>query len=217
MDPKGRAYVDRVRLVNMSRDGAQIEDVSCGVKIGDTIALRCDETTRRFRVIWDQPGNGNGRQLGLAAASPVPAALEKWLPVAAPDEYVRPRLEQRRRNARYECEVSAEIRLRGDDAPMWVTACDVSESGCRLQIPHLMTPQSEVSLAMWLEGERVWMHGVITHSLYGCGAGIEFTRLQQSTKHKLSYLVASCEKEVTERREATAEANQFSVAYSVTL
>jgi len=93
----------------------------------------------------------------------------------------------------------------------------VSESGCRLQIPHLMTPQSEVSLAMWLEGERVWMHGVITHSLYGCGAGIEFTRLQQSAKHKLSYLVASCEKEVTERREAAAEANQFSVAYSVTL
>ncbi len=216
MDAKGRAYVDRVRLVNMSRDGAHLEDVSCGVRVGDTVALRCDETTRRFRVIWSQAGNDNGRQLGLAAASPVPPALEKWLPLSAPDEYVRPRAEQRRRHARYECEVSAEIRPRGDAAPMWVTAIDISEGGCRLQIPHAMTPETEVSLAMWIEGERVWVHGIITHSLYGCGSGIKFTSLQQSARHKLTYLLASSDKEAADRRESTEELNELCAAYTVT-
>jgi len=216
MDARGRAFVDRVRLVNMSRSGAQLEDVTCGVKVGDMVALRCDETTRRFRVIWEGPGDGQGRQIGLIAAGPVPVALEKWLPLAAPDEYVRPRSEQRRRHARYECEVSAEIRPRGDEAPMWVTACDISEGGCRLQIPHAMTPEAEVTLALWLEGERVWMHGVITHSLYGCGSGIKFTRLQRTAQQKLAYLVASSEKEVADRRETATELNQLCAAYSVT-
>ena len=215
MDAKGRAFVDRVRLVNMSRDGVHLEDVSCGVKIGDMVALRCDDTTRRFRVIWDQPGN-NGRQIGLAAAGPLPSALEKWLPLSAPDEYVRPRGDQRRGFIRYECELPAQIRFRGDEAPMWVTACDISEGGCCLQIQHAVTPHTEVTVGMWLEGERVWLHGVITHSLYGCGAGIKFARVQQSVKHKLAYLLASSDKEVTDRRESTVELNQIYAAYTAT-
>lgn len=216
MDAKGRAFVDRVRLVNMSRGGAQIEDVTCAVKTGDMVALRCDDMTRRCRVIWTEPGDGQGRQVGLEALGPVPAIMEKWLPGSESDEYLRPRTTQRRTQARYECEVATEIRLRGSEAPMWVTASDISEGGCRVQIPHAMTPLTEVSVAFWLDGERVWVHGVVTHCIYGCGTGIRFTRLQQSTQHKFSRLFGASDKQVSERRESTEELNQLCAAFSVT-
>lgn len=216
MDAKGRAFLDRVRVLNMSRNGALLEDVSCGVKVGDVVALRCNETTRRFHVIWEQPGSGDGRQIGLAAAGPVPATVDCWLPASGPDEYVRPRVTSRRQQARYECEIAVEIRIRGDQPPMWVTASDVSDGGCRVQVPHAMEPLTEVSLALWLEEERVWMHGTITHSVYGCGTGIRFRQLQQSTQHKLENLLASSDKEVPDRRESAAEQNPLCAAYSVT-
>lgn len=216
MDAKGRAFVDRVRLVNMSRAGAQIEDVTCGVKIGDLVALRCDDMTRRCRVAWIQPGNGGGRQLGLEAVGPVPAIMEKWLPGNEADDYLRPRGAQRRQQARHECEVATEIRLRGGEAPMWVTASDIGEGGCRVQIPHAMTPLTDVSVAFWIDGERVWLHGVVTHCVYGCGTGIRFTRLQQSAQNKLSSLLATIDKQVQERRECTEELNRLCAAYSVT-
>ena len=216
MDGRGRAYVDRVRLLNLSRNGALIEDVSCGVKIGDTVALRCDDTTRRFRVVWERSGNGEGRQLGLAATAAVPATLEKWLPATGHDNYVRPRAGQRRQHTRYDCEIATELRLHGGETPMWVTACDVSEGGLRVQVPHSMTPLTEMSIALWLDGERVWMRGMVTHSLYGCGTGIRFTQLQQSALQRIRDLVATLPQPVPERRDSTGELNELCAAYSVT-
>ncbi len=216
MDARGRAFVDRVRVINMSRDGALLEDVSCAVKVGDLVALRCDETTRRFRVIWEQSCSGEGRQLGLAAASPVPSIAECWLPVSGPDEFVRPRLASRRQKARYECELAVEIRLRGTQPPMWVTASDISESGCRVQVPHAMTPTTEVNLALWLDEEKVWMHGTVTHSMYGCGTGIRFTQLPQAAQQRLANLVDKSTNEVPDRRNAVAEVSSLSAAYCAT-
>jgi len=216
MDAKGRAFVDRARVLNMSRDGALLEEVSCGVKVGDLVALRCDEMTRRFRVIWEQSGAGEGRQIGLTAISPVPAIAECWLPASGADDYVRPRVESRRLQTRYECEIAVELRMRGDQGPMWVTASDVSEGGCRVQVPHAMTPLTEVSMALWLDQERVWMHGTVTHSVYGCGTGIRFTQVTQSARLRLANLLAKSETEVPDRRESTIEQNPLCAAYSAT-
>jgi len=216
MDAKGRAFVDRVRVLNMSRDGALLEDVSCGVRVGDVVALRCDETTRRFRVIWDQPGDGEGRQVGLTAIGPVPAIAECWLPAAAPDDYVRPRVAPRRLHQRYDCEIAVEIRLRGEESPLWVTATDVSEGGCRVQVPHAMQADTEVNLALWLDGERVWMRGTVTHCVYGCGTGIRFRHLQESVQQRLNQVVASRVIKVPDRRECVAEEIPLRAAYCVT-
>jgi hypothetical protein len=216
MDAKGRAFVDRVRVVNMSRGGALLEDVSCAVSVGDLVALRCDETTRRFRVIWEQPGSGEGRQIGLAGVSPVPAVAEYWLPNSGPDEYVRPRVSIRREHARYECEVAAELRLRDVSTPMWVTASEISEGGCRVQVPHAMPAGTAVSMSLWLDEERVWMHGAVTHSLYGCGTGIKFTKLERAALQRIANVLAASATEVTDRRESAVQQSPLCAAYSAT-
>ena len=216
IDAKNRAFLERVRVTNLSRDGVLIENVESAVKVGDLVTLRCEETTRRFRVIWEQ-FVAERRRMGLTGIGAAPTTADTcWLPAAADDEYVRPRVATRRESARYGCEIAAEMRIRDVPTPMWVTANDISEAGCRVQVPHAMTPDTEMSIALWLDGERVWMQGKVTHSIYGCGTGIEFTKIERAALLRIAYLIAKIENEVSDRRETTIEQNQPYAAYSAT-
>jgi len=215
MDAKGRAFLDRVRVLNLSRDGALLEDVSCAVKVGEFVALRCEETTRRFRVIWEQ-STGEGRRIGLAGIGPVPTTADCWLPASGADEYVHPRVTIRREQARFECEIAVEMRIRDVANPMWVTASDISEAGCRVQVPHAMEPNTEVSIALWLDGERVWVQGKVTHSLYGCGTGIQFKQIERAALLRIANTLANSETGVSDRRESALEQNPLCAAYSAT-
>src|ERR1700674_4532425 len=82
MDAKGRSFLDRVQVLNLSRGGALLEDVSCAVRVGDVVALRCEGSTRRYRVTWEQ-STSEGRRIGLASAGGVPGMASNWLPNAA--------------------------------------------------------------------------------------------------------------------------------------
>ncbi len=215
MDAKNRAFLERVRVTNLSRDGALLENINCAVKVGDLVTLRCEETTRRFRVIWDRLV-GEGRRIGLAGVGPVPTTADCSLPASGADEYVRPRVSIRRESSRYECEIAVEMRIRDVATPMWVTANDISKGGCRVQVPHAMEPDAEVSIALWLDGERVWMQGKVAHSLYGCGTGIEFTKIERVALARIANVIANNETEVSDRRETAVEQNQLCAAYSAT-
>lgn len=215
MDAKNRAFLERVRVTNLSRDGALLENVNREVKVGDLVTLRCDETTRRFRVIWEQ-SVGEKRRIGLAGVGPVPTTADCWLPAVGADEYVRPRVTLRRESSRYECEIAVEMRIRDVPTPMWVTANDISEAGCRVQVPHVMEPNTEVSIALWLDGERVWMQGRVTHNLYGCGTGIQFTKIERAALLRIANTLANSETEVSDRRDTAVEQNELSAAYSAT-
>jgi hypothetical protein len=216
MDAKSRAFLERVQVTNLSRDGVMIENVQSAIKAGDLITLRCQETTRRFRVIWEQ-GVGEGRRIGLTGVGPVPTtAYICSLPASGPDDFVRPRVVNRRENSRYECEIAVEMRIHDIGNPMWVTANDISQAGCRVQVPHAMEPETEVSIALWLDGERVWMQGKVTHSRYGCGTGIEFTRIERAALVRIANVLANRETEVSDRRESAVAQNQLCAAYSAT-
>lgn len=215
MDSKGRSFLDRVQVLNISRDGALLEDVSCAVGIGDQVALRCEGTTRRYRVIWEQ-STGAGRRVGLAGAGNTPAAADQWLPASGIDDFIRPRLTVRREHDRHVCEIAVEMRLRDVSTPMWVTACDLSEGGCRVMVPHAMTPGTEISIALWLEGERVWMQGQVTHSLYGCGTGILFKKMDRVAAERIANLITNVDAKVSDRRETGALEEILYPAFSMT-
>lgn len=214
MDAKGRSFLDRVRVLNLSRDGALLEDVSCAVSVGDVVALRCEGATRRFRVTWER-STGEGRRIGLAGVGPAPSTLDSWLPASGDDDFVRPRVNVRREQARYQCELAVELRLQDVPTPMWVTASDISEEGCRVQVPHAMERDTDLSIALWLDGERVWAHGKVTHSMYGCGTGIRFTKLDRATQERIAAL-ARKDATVSDRRDAAVESNPLCAAYSAT-
>lgn len=215
MDAKGHSFLDRVQVLNLSRDGALLEDVSCAVGIGDQVALRCEGITRRYRVMWEQ-STGEGRRVGLAGAGSAPATMAQWLPASGTDDFIRPRLTVRRQHDRHICEIAVEMRLRDISTPMWVTACDLSEAGCRVLVPHAMTRDTEVRVALWLDGERVWIQGQVTHSLYGCGTGIRFIKMDRNAQQRIADLVADGDDKVSDRREAGIQQETLCQAFSVT-
>ena len=215
MDAKGRSFLDRVQVLNLSRDGALLEDVSCAVAVGDLVALRCEGNTRRYRVTWEQSTSA-GRRMGLAALGAAPASFETCLPSAGCDNYIRPRITVRREHARHVCEIAVEMRLRNVSTPMWVTACDLSGGGCRVLVPHAMNPGTEVSIALWLEGERVWIQGEVTHSIYGCGTGIRFKKMDRTAQQRIATLVAAGDATVSDRRDGGVQQDRFCPAYSAT-
>jgi hypothetical protein len=215
MDAKGRSFLDRVQVLNLSRDGALLEDVSCAVRVGDTLALRCEGSTRRYRVTWEQ-STAEGRRVGLAGVGNAPTAAEGWLPASGTDDYQRPRKTVRREHDRHVCEIAVELRLKDVSTPLWVTASDLSEGGCRVQVPHAMTPGTEVNVALWVDNERVWVLGEVTHCIYGCGTGIRFKKLDRAARERIASLIAKGEDMVLDRREGTQLITEFYPAYSAT-
>ena len=215
MDAKGRPFLDRVQVLNLSRDGALLEDVTCTVRAGDAVAVRCEGITRRYKVMWEQSAGG-GRRVGLVSLGTGPALAENWLPASGADDFIRPRLTVRRAYARHVCEVAVELRLRDLTTPMWVTACDLSEGGCRVLVPQAMTPGTEVSVALWLDGERVWIQGEVTHSIYGCGTGIRFRKMDRVAQQRIAQLAGNGDDKASDRRESGVRIEELFPAYSAT-
>jgi hypothetical protein len=215
IDSKGRSFLDRVQVLNLSRDGALLEDVSCAINVGDQVAVRSDATTRRYRVMWVQ-STADGRRVGLAGVGPAPSRVEAWLPASGIDEFIRPRSIVRREHDRSVCEIAVEMRMKDISTPLWVTASDLSEGGCRVQVPHAIKSGTEASIALWLDGERVWLTGEVTHCVYGCGTGIRFTKIDRAARERIAQLVADAREMVSDRRESDLEIEAFYPAYSAT-
>jgi len=205
MDARGRAFFERVRTRNLSRDGALVEGVSSAVKAGDFVTLRHAGNTTRFRVIWEQPLTNGEREVGMARFGSAPAPVDYTLPDSAPDDYLRPRRAQRRQHPRYQCEVAVELKLHGVRTPMWVTACDISPEGCRVQLPVAVAPLTEMTVGLWLNDAKIWVLGTVTHSLYGCGTGIRFRGLHADARQRLSRAISAHDVEVPDRRVGVPE------------
>lgn len=213
-DGKGRAYIERVVTHNISRDGAQLEGVRSAARVGDTVVVRCADNTGRFRVLWEKREGKEARRLGLARLTPLARLEELETAGNERDEYLRPRVETRRRHQRYLCEVAAELRLRGIQTPMWVTSVNLGENGCAVNTLVSVPPQTELNIAMWLGSEKVWGQGVVVTSLYGLGTGIHFTAMSRQGREHLRTFLAQQSELVSDRRTESAAANDSGIVFS---
>ncbi len=200
-DAKGRAFIERVRTCNISRDGALLEGVQGHVSPGDVVVLRCEENTGRFRVIWKQEADSAaGKRLGVARQAFASRTEDAETDIAEPDDYQRPRLHARRQHPRYKCEIASELRLKGGQIPMWVTSVNLSEGGCAVQTVVAVPCRTEVNVAMWLGEVKVWAQGVVVTSLYGLGTGIKFTNLSRQDREQLRDFLTRAAGEISDRR-----------------
>lgn len=207
-DAKGRAYIERVTTHNISRDGALLEGVRGAARAGETVVVRCADSTGRFRVMWEKYENDGTKRLGLMRLTPSNRIEDYDLPENETDEYKRPRGAARRRNTRYKCEVAAELRLKHIQTPMWVTSVNLGEDGCAVNTLVSVPAGTELNIAMWLGGEKVWAQGIVVTSLYGLGTGIHFTSMsRQGREHLRSFLAKQTEVIADRRTESAIDAS----------
>lgn len=204
-DAKGRAYIERVVTHNISRDGALLEGVRGPVRIGDTVVVRCADNTGRFRAMWEKVEENGTKQVGLMRLTPSTRIEDFDMPENEADEYKRPRVRVRRNTVRYKCEVAAELRLKNIQTPMWVTSVNLGEDGCAVNTLVSVPAGTELNIAMWLSGEKVWAQGIVVTSLYGLGTGIHFTSMSKQGREHLKSFLATLTDVVAERRAEVSE------------
>ena len=203
-DAKGRAYIERVMTHNISRDGALLEKVRGPVRVGDTVVVRCAESTGRFRAMWEKYESDGSKRLGLMRLTPSNRIEDYDLPEQEADDFKRPRVVVRRRSLRYKCEVAAELRLKHIQTPMWVTSGNLGEDGCAVNTLVSVPAGTELNIAMWLGGEKVWAQGIVVTSLYGLGTGIHFTSMSRQGREHLRCFLAKQAEVIADRRTESA-------------
>ncbi|HZQ68265.1 MAG TPA: PilZ domain-containing protein [Terriglobales bacterium] len=184
-DANGRAFIERVRTANISRDGAFVEGVKSELKPGDIVVLRCEDNTGRFRVVWNQPAGKDGKRIGLSRMVTATYHDDSAGVLEEPDTFKRPRVRARRKTQRYDCEVAAELHIKNVKIPMWVTTMNLGEGGCGVQTVVSVPENTEVNAAFWLDENKIWVQGVVVSSLYGLGTGIRFTGLSRAAREQL--------------------------------
>ena len=103
VDVMGQSFIETVKIGNISGRGALVESIRLAPPIepGSTVVVRCGENKSRFQVIWVAQLEGRPRkQLGLQHLLPSTLFWDLRIPLPAPDNYARPRLQVRRPQAR---------------------------------------------------------------------------------------------------------------------
>jgi len=89
---------------------------------------------------------------------------------------------------------------------MWVTSVNLGEDGCAVNTLVSVPAGTELNIAMWLTGEKVWAQGIVVTSLYGLGTGIHFTSMsKQGREHLRSFLAQQTEVIADRRTESAGE------------
>jgi hypothetical protein len=203
-DNTGHSFLEHVCTRNVSQDGALLEGIKSRIIPGEVVVVRAGRQTGRFRVMWANPRT-TGMVAGVSRLPSSNYVEEQELPVAAHDDFVRPRVQVRRESARYRCEVGAELRLKQMPTTLWVTTNNLGENGCSIDIPVALAPSTYLSVGLWINASKVWVQGVVVSSLYGYGTGIRFIGLSREDRKRIREFLESSTAEVVDRRSTQHE------------
>src|ERR1700758_1807146 len=206
MDPhQARSFLELVMIRNISGRGLLVEVRRCFVKPGDIVVLRHRQHKGRFEVIWaEETPDGTRKQLGLRHVLSTTLFWGIELPLPAPDDYQRPRLQVRRRHPRYSCELAVEVRVENSGTPIWSTTSDISETGCFVHLLNVLPLSARLDIALWVREAKVWTQGIVVSSLGGSGTGIKFIAISEEGRQRLRELIESGS-QVADRRVAFDE------------
>lgn len=82
---------------------------------------------------------------------------------------------ERRKHARYRCEVSVEVRVASEPDSLHGTLADICLGGCYVSLVSPLPAGTPVQLSFQVQKEATVLWGKTVTSLPGSGMGIEFT------------------------------------------
>jgi hypothetical protein len=109
-------------------------------------------------------------------------------PVAPKAQSPRPGGE-RRRNPRYKCEGSAELRAAGSTVHTWATLTDLSRSGCYLEVQATFPVDASLDMVIEVRGIRFQVKGEVRVTYPFLGMGIAFVEISNADQNRLDELL----------------------------
>jgi hypothetical protein len=136
-----------------------------------------------------------GEDAPEAAPAAPPAVLHPPEPVSEtppfePDLFTPQSGSERRRYYRLKCYVAVEIRIEGQEAPVWGNLANVSHGGCLVETASAVPAGKILEIGLWLASGKIWVKGVIisgvaTRSAPSFGVRVKFSQAELSEKEHL--------------------------------
>ena len=131
----------------------------------------------------------------VAAPPTPPAELHAPEPVEAtppfePDLFTPQSDSERRRYHRLKCYVAVEIRIEGEEKPVWGNLANVSRGGCLVETASSVPAGKALEIGLWVANGKIWVKGVIisgvaTRSSPSFGVRVKFSQAELSEKEHL--------------------------------
>jgi hypothetical protein len=110
MDSNGRPFIEAATTLNVSGNGALLNEVPAKLAVGDVIGLSSEGQKYRFRIAWlGQAGTPEAGHLGLQSLENEKRIWDMELPCQSIDIYTRPQQSDNRLLPRLQCCLSTEV------------------------------------------------------------------------------------------------------------
>ena len=189
MAADGRTFTQNALVRSLNREGAVIAGLLQELSVGEIIGVQYKERKARFRVERTdnrQASNGNA-EIKLLAHQQCP-----WHDQLHHAGSETAHLEHRQWRRDQTC-FPVELRNTDSDAPMRMSATDVSGNGCYVQTMVAPATGTRWVVSFWIGSEKITCECTVKTCDVGFGMGIEFTGLDHETKHRLqSWLDENC-------------------------
>lgn len=190
-DSGGQIFTEKVKTVNVSRHGAELDGVKAQLKEQEIIGLTYGQTKGHFRVQWvGALGTVKAGHVGLLNLSPEKALWDFPLPMATIDGTPRD-AHDRRRHPRLKATNSVELYSSGEDTPTRARTADLSLGGCFIEMTNPLAVGSTVRLALWVRETKIWINGKVVSVAPGFGNGVAFTEMSELDQNQLKQFLDS--------------------------
>jgi hypothetical protein len=108
---------------------------------------------------------------------------------AFPDEPAISAGSERRRDARYRCEGSAELHSESSSVRTWATITDLSRGGCYLEMQATFPADTKLTMVIEVRGIRFRATGVVRICYPFLGMGMVFTQIPATDQARLNELL----------------------------
>lgn len=126
-----------------------------------------------------------------AADPPAPVATAPAeTPPFQPDLFTPTWGQDRRRYPRIKCFVAVELRMEGQDAPVWGNLANTSLGGCFVETVTPIKSGANVEIGLWVANGKIWvkgiaLSGVVTRSNPTFGVRLKFSELESPERESL--------------------------------
>lgn len=160
------------------------------------------ETMRKIKAGLGKSSGTEQVQSAAAATEPEASAM----PPFEPDLFTPNWGQDRRRYPRMKCYVAVEVRISGNETPIWGNLANTSIGGAFVETSGLIPPGANVQIGLWLSTGKIWVKGIVlsgtvTVSTPQIGVRVKFSQLQPAERETLRQFLKYVENQAKDSRQ----------------
>jgi hypothetical protein len=202
MDADGKPFNVETWTTDISLTGARVLGILSNLREGDILGMQSLFGKGRFRVTgFGKHGTAHAGEISLSGIEPGKCI---WDPKLFSDSSVQD-LQSRRKSERYFCSGSAEV-IPQEGMPLWCKIADISHTGCYLETPSPLPPNSPVRVTMKVNETVVHVGAEVRTAHNTVGMGLAFRYISnenleafQKLMRQLAGIYEECEQARTRR------------------